>query len=335
MLLVPSRLPRPSAAGACSPARAALALLSAPRLRRAVPPRRRPTSTTSSRNSTAPGPTANWPPPRRPPRSRRRWPALTAIAAERAAHAQALSDEIIRMTGQTPRRRRPATSQPPRRPTAATPARRPPTPRTWSRALRRRPTAPRSWPPKLSGYRAGLLGSIAAACTAAYTVALTPAAGVHDLATSAPSRDPTARDGRRRARCSTRSPPSTAPSTATGWCPRTHARRQRPGVRAMAEHRERREEAIAMLAAAVRRPTARRRLSAADRGRRSGRSGQAGGPDGGGRRGRVASGAGAGERSEDRAFAVTALTECAVTGGTVARCSGIEPSTVAFPGGTE
>jgi len=39
--------------------------------------------------------------------------------------------------------------------------------------------------------------------------------------------------------------------------------------------------------------------------------------------------------TEDRAFAVTSLTECAVTAAKWRRLAGMEPSTVAFPGGTE
>ena len=39
--------------------------------------------------------------------------------------------------------------------------------------------------------------------------------------------------------------------------------------------------------------------------------------------------------AEDRAFAVTALTDAAVTAATWRRVLGIEPITVAFPGGNE
>jgi hypothetical protein len=39
--------------------------------------------------------------------------------------------------------------------------------------------------------------------------------------------------------------------------------------------------------------------------------------------------------TEDRAFAVTSLTECAVTAAKWRQLAGMEPSTVAFPGGTE
>ena len=67
-------------------------------------------------------------------------PALTQVASERARHAQALADEISRTLG----------TLVPVTPTATSAARE-------------------------SGYRAGLLGSIAASCTAAYTVAFAAA----------------------------------------------------------------------------------------------------------------------------------------------------------------
>ncbi|HEX9499323.1 MAG TPA: DUF4439 domain-containing protein, partial [Mycobacterium sp.] len=38
---------------------------------------------------------------------------------------------------------------------------------------------------------------------------------------------------------------------------------------------------------------------------------------------------------QDRAFAVTALTQCAVTAARWSRVLGISPITVAFPGGSE
>ncbi len=103
--------------------------------------------------------------------------ALTAIAAERSAHAEALSEEILRMTGHaaptTSATASPTTSSP------ATPTPRPdPTADDVIGALRASADSATQAAAALTGYRAGLLGSIAAACTAAYTVALTPAAGV-------------------------------------------------------------------------------------------------------------------------------------------------------------
>ena len=94
--------------------------------------------------------------------------ALTAVASERSAHARALEDEITRATGETPtqtqttRRQRPSSAPPPK----------PPTTKDVIGALRKIGEGRRRVGGPLSGYRAGLLGSIAAACTAAYTVAL-------------------------------------------------------------------------------------------------------------------------------------------------------------------
>jgi hypothetical protein len=90
--------------------------------------------------------------------------ALTAVAAERSAHAQALSDELVRLAGSDAPTTQPSSS-------TAQPAK-PPTVRDVVGALRRSGESAAELAAKLSGYRAGLLGSIAAACTAAYTVAL-------------------------------------------------------------------------------------------------------------------------------------------------------------------
>lgn len=90
--------------------------------------------------------------------------ALKTVAAERAAHAQALTDELTRMNGAplpTPTTTTPA-GEPPQAPTA----------KDVAAALRQSADAAGASAAQQSGYRAGLLGSIAAACTAAYTVAL-------------------------------------------------------------------------------------------------------------------------------------------------------------------
>lgn len=97
--------------------------------------------------------------------------ALTAIAQQRAAHASALTDEITRISGQTPvtstssspTSATPTTSAPPPKPTTAADV---------AAALRQSADGASLLATQQSGYRAGLLGSIAAACTAAYTVAL-------------------------------------------------------------------------------------------------------------------------------------------------------------------
>ena len=105
--------------------------------------------------------------PRRGRRRRRPLvPALTQIASERAEHAQALADEIARAAGTTSRRRDRARARPRQHHHASAPPphHRPST--TSSRALRSSADSAAQLAPTLSGYRAGLLGSIAASCTA-------------------------------------------------------------------------------------------------------------------------------------------------------------------------
>ena len=91
---------------------------------------------------------------------------LNAVASERSAHAQALSDELVRMRGADAPTATPTS-------TTAEPAE-PPTAKDVIAALRQSADSATGLAAKMSGYRAGLLGSIAAACTAAYTVALVP-----------------------------------------------------------------------------------------------------------------------------------------------------------------
>lgn len=94
---------------------------------------------------------------------------LNVVASERSAHAQALSDELVRMRGtDAPTGTSSETS------TAAPSA--PPTVKDVIAALRQSADSATEMAAKMSGYRAGLLASIAAACTAAYTVALVPPA---------------------------------------------------------------------------------------------------------------------------------------------------------------
>jgi cell division septation protein DedD len=95
--------------------------------------------------------------------------ALNAVASERSAHAQALSDELVRMRGADA----PTSTTAEPTSTTAAPAKAPTTQDVIA-ALRRSADSATGLAAKLSGYRAGLLGSIAAACTAAYTVALVP-----------------------------------------------------------------------------------------------------------------------------------------------------------------
>ncbi len=97
--------------------------------------------------------------------------ALTTVASERSAHAQALSDELTRMVG----KKAPTTATPTT--TGGPPAKAPDTEGVIA-ALRESADSAAQLATKLSGYRAGLLGSIAASCTASYTVALAqPRAG--------------------------------------------------------------------------------------------------------------------------------------------------------------
>lgn len=100
-------------------------------------------------------------------------PALREIAAERARHAAALVEELARAAG------KPTPTSPPETTTATTaaaPEKPAPPPRVQDviDALRSSAENATKLAPTLSGYRAGLMGSIAAACTAAYTVGIPP-----------------------------------------------------------------------------------------------------------------------------------------------------------------
>jgi len=90
---------------------------------------------------------------------------LTQIAAERGAHADALATEIARVAGATVSSSTSAT-------TTTVTAGPPPAPRDVLGALQRSADTAAALVPSLSGYRAGLVGSIAASCTASATVAL-------------------------------------------------------------------------------------------------------------------------------------------------------------------
>ncbi|OMC36020.1 hypothetical protein A5740_07485 [Mycobacterium sp. GA-1841] len=94
--------------------------------------------------------------------------ALNAVAADRTAHAEALSDELTRM-GATPAASSTATTttRAPGAPAAATS-----TVGDVVTALKESSEQAAEVAHTLTGYRAGLLGSIAASCAAAYTVAL-------------------------------------------------------------------------------------------------------------------------------------------------------------------
>jgi hypothetical protein len=90
-------------------------------------------------------------------------PALAAVSADRSKHAEALADEIARLTAEA------ATSSTTTTTAAQAKA---PTTKDVVDALRTSADSAGRLAVQMSGYRAGLLGSIAASCTAAYTVAL-------------------------------------------------------------------------------------------------------------------------------------------------------------------
>ncbi|HEY1839020.1 MAG TPA: hypothetical protein VGG53_02150 [Mycobacterium sp.] len=94
--------------------------------------------------------------------------ALTQVATERAKHAQALTAEITRLAVDPT-----STSHETTTPTTTSAAAAPPPPLAdVVRSLRTSADSARRLAGTSSGYRAGLLGSIAAACTASYSVAL-------------------------------------------------------------------------------------------------------------------------------------------------------------------
>jgi hypothetical protein len=105
-------------------------------------------------------------------------PALLVVAAERARHASALVEELARAAGEpTPTATSGAAADAAGTPTSTTsagPTPPPPTVNDVVNALRQAGESAATLAPTLSGYRAGLLGSIAAACTTAATVGLTP-----------------------------------------------------------------------------------------------------------------------------------------------------------------
>jgi hypothetical protein len=93
--------------------------------------------------------------------------ALMQVAGERTQHAQTLADEIKRVAPTT------SASPPTTSPTTASAAATPPPPvGDVVRSLRASADSAAKLASTSSGYRAGLLGSIAASCTASYSVAL-------------------------------------------------------------------------------------------------------------------------------------------------------------------
>ncbi len=100
--------------------------------------------------------------------------ALTVVATQRAAHARALSTEISRAAGKLTTSSTETTSP---SPSAAEPSGPPPPPPPVSdviNSLRASAESAGRLVTTESGYRSGLLASIAASCTASYQVALVP-----------------------------------------------------------------------------------------------------------------------------------------------------------------
>ncbi len=93
--------------------------------------------------------------------------ALTEVAAERTKHAQALTTEITRLAVNPT-----STSHETTTPTTSAVAAPPPPLADVIRSLRASADSARQLAGTSSGYRAGLLGSITASCTASYSVAL-------------------------------------------------------------------------------------------------------------------------------------------------------------------
>lgn len=91
--------------------------------------------------------------------------ALKQVATERSQHAQALTTEIQRLAPPSSATTSPTTTA------SAAPAPRPPLADV-VKSLKASADSARELAITSSGYRAGLLGSIAASCTASYTVAL-------------------------------------------------------------------------------------------------------------------------------------------------------------------
>jgi hypothetical protein len=96
--------------------------------------------------------------------------ALTEVASERARHAQALTAEIARLAVNPTTSASSQTSGPTS--TTSAPAAPAPTLSDVINSLRESAASASHLATTSSGYRAGLLGSIAAACTASYSVAL-------------------------------------------------------------------------------------------------------------------------------------------------------------------
>ena len=100
--------------------------------------------------------------------------ALTVVATQRAAHARALSTEISRVANKLTSSTSETASSSPSPTGAAAPPPPPPPVSDVIDTLRASAESASRLVARSSGYRAGLLASIAASCTASYTVALVP-----------------------------------------------------------------------------------------------------------------------------------------------------------------
>jgi hypothetical protein len=100
-------------------------------------------------------------------------PALTQVASERSEHARALAEEIARAAGlPAPSASQTSTAESTTTTTTSAAATPPPTAQDVSNALRGSAASAGELAAKVSGYRAGLLASIAASCTASVTIGL-------------------------------------------------------------------------------------------------------------------------------------------------------------------
>ncbi|MCV7146494.1 hypothetical protein [Mycobacterium riyadhense] len=100
--------------------------------------------------------------------------ALTVVASQRAAHARALATEVARAAGKLVSATSETSSSSPSPTEPAGPPPPPPPVSDVVDALRASAESASRLVATSSGYRAGLLASIAASCTASYTVALVP-----------------------------------------------------------------------------------------------------------------------------------------------------------------
>ncbi|MEW2480743.1 hypothetical protein AB0876_14250 [Mycobacterium sp. NPDC049093] len=98
--------------------------------------------------------------------------ALNAVATDRSAHAKALADELTRMTGSTPANTTTTTKSTAKAAPGGGADPSAPSVDDVVDALKESADRAAGLARRLSGYRAGLLGSIAASCTAGHTVAL-------------------------------------------------------------------------------------------------------------------------------------------------------------------